>query len=126
MRQTIVSLLAITWIAACGGAVGASAVPPSDTADAAEEGSVETGAPDAAAPEAGSDAPADICSAWDAVAEGEGGADACGFLGFAYNGRKCVRLVGCECVGVDCSHLYADGLSCAMDHATCPHGDGGP
>lgn len=117
MRQTIVSLLAITWIAACGGAVGASAVPPSDTADAAEEGSVETGAPDAAA---------DICSAWDAIAEGEGGADACGFLGFAYNGRKCVRLVGCECVGVDCSHLYADGLSCAMDHATCPHGDGGP
>lgn len=55
------------------------------------------------------------CDAQDARGEG-----ACrAFFGYAWNGRECTGLSGCECVGADCESLYASEASCWSARAHC-------
>ncbi len=59
---------------------------------------------------------APACAPQDASADGR-----CDlFLGYAWNGRTCVGLGGCRCVGADCPSLYRDMRQCLAAHAGCP------
>jgi hypothetical protein len=59
------------------------------------------------------------CTAFDAVAAGY-----CNHVfGWAWNGLKCVPIVGCLCEGSDCGYLL-DYFTCLI-FESCPH-DGGP
>lgn len=68
-----------------------------------------------ACPDAGT---TNVCRAQDARAEG-----LCDlFLGVAWNGRVCVSLGGCRCVGADCGSIVRTQEECVRAHATCPAG----
>lgn len=51
-----------------------------------------------------------VCEAQDASEGGFCRADI--FYGYAYDGRTCSRISGCECVGDDCDDLYASRDDC--------------
>lgn len=57
----------------------------------------------------------DACAAFDADSEGGCATD----LGFTWNGRACAPLVGCRCLGADCTHLYRTPEECVTAHAAC-------
>jgi hypothetical protein len=60
------------------------------------------------------------CAPSDAV-----GVGSCNYpLGWGWDGRQCVAIVGCECIGSDCGGLLVDSLSCDATFAECPK-DGG-
>jgi hypothetical protein len=40
-------------------------------------------------------------------------------LGVAWNGKECISLGGCSCIGEDCENLYADMDVCAKAHLAC-------
>jgi hypothetical protein len=40
-------------------------------------------------------------------------------LGYYWNGRACLRLVGSYCLGSDCEAIFPDQQSCATLHASC-------
>lgn len=50
-------------------------------------------------------------------AKGEGACAA--FFGYAWNGKECVGLGGCSCVGADCKKLTFDLAACQAAHAKC-------
>jgi hypothetical protein len=50
-------------------------------------------------------------------AAGEGLCDA--FFGYAWDGRSCVGISGCDCVGEDCADLTFDPAACEAAHASC-------
>lgn len=59
--------------------------------------------------------PPEPCAAQDARGEG-----LCRlWLGVAFDGRACVSLGGCECVGADCDALYESVERCEAAHAEC-------
>ncbi|MBI4605820.1 MAG: hypothetical protein HY721_27960 [Planctomycetes bacterium] len=41
-------------------------------------------------------------------------------LGFAWDGRRCLTLGGCECEGADCGRLYPSADACQAAVAGCP------
>ncbi len=41
-------------------------------------------------------------------------------LGWAWNGRGCEAIVGCECLGEDCDQLFSSPGECLAAHETCP------
>ena len=50
-------------------------------------------------------------------ARGEGFCDA--FFGYAWNGRMCVGISGCECRGADCRSLYRSPRDCELAYDDC-------
>jgi len=50
-------------------------------------------------------------------ARGEGACD--GFFGYAWNGRACVGVTGCRCVGADCPSISRDPDTCRARYAAC-------
>lgn len=56
------------------------------------------------------------CAAQDA--RGEGLCDA--FLGYAWNGTRCVGLSGCRCVGAGCASLFRSPAECTERWGHCP------
>ncbi len=50
-------------------------------------------------------------------ARGEGLCDA--FFGYAWNGRMCVGISGCSCVGTDCRALFETPRECEMAYGGC-------
>jgi hypothetical protein len=64
----------------------------------------------------------DPCAAQDAAGTGLCAA----FLGYAWNGKDCVGLSGCSCVGADCSAIYKDPSECKVAHESCQPCVGGP
>jgi hypothetical protein len=42
-----------------------------------------------------------------------------GELGYYWNGRGCVRLVGSYCMGSDCEAIFSDQATCARFHTGC-------
>lgn len=42
------------------------------------------------------------------------------FMGWAWNGKSCVGLGGCSCVGADCGSLWQSASSCTLAHSGCP------
>ena len=57
----------------------------------------------------------DDCGAQDAA--GEGACDQ--FFGFAFNGKGCVPVSGCNCVGSDCDSLSPDPKGCHIEFEEC-------
>jgi hypothetical protein len=55
------------------------------------------------------------CAPQDARGEGLCGA----FFGFAWDGRVCVGISGCRCVGADCRGLAGDPDACRLRYARC-------
>jgi hypothetical protein len=68
----------------------------------------------------GSDGGAPSCAPQDAT--GDGLCDA--FFGFAWNGRTCVSVSGCRCVGADCGSLARDPMGCFARYGSCPRSGG--
>lgn len=64
------------------------------------------------APTATAEAP---CTPQDA--EGVGACDL--FLGYTWDGQRCVGISGCSCKGADCDKLYEDLGACRKAHAHC-------
>ena len=58
----------------------------------------------------------DLCAPQDA--RGEGPCEA--FFGYAWDGRDCVGLSGCECVGEDCDETFDSVEECRRAHRPCP------
>jgi hypothetical protein len=59
--------------------------------------------------------PAARCSAQDARGKGQ-----CErVLGYAWDGRQCVSLSGCSCVGTDCAGIFQKLESCQAAYAHC-------
>ncbi|MEO0323097.1 MAG: Kazal-type serine protease inhibitor [Myxococcota bacterium] len=50
-------------------------------------------------------------------ARGEGLCDA--FFGYAWNGRACVGISGCSCVGADCGRLFSSTRDCELAYDEC-------
>jgi hypothetical protein len=61
----------------------------------------------------------DQCDPMDATAVGNGDLACPCFLGFAWNGRQCVGLGNCSCVGADCNKLTQTIEECQAKHAGC-------
>jgi hypothetical protein len=40
-------------------------------------------------------------------------------LGYAWDGLICQAIDGCQCVGADCSTIFADQKTCEQDHSFC-------
>lgn len=46
--------------------------------------------------------------------------DGCGaFFGYAWDGKQCVALDGCECKGSDCSAVFATEKECVSKYSSC-------
>jgi hypothetical protein len=59
--------------------------------------------------------PADPCEAMDAVGDGLCRA----ILGYAFDGRECVMLGGCDCLGGDCDDLFESEEACEAAYREC-------
>jgi len=56
------------------------------------------------------------CSAMDT----EGLGDCNDVFGWSWTGSKCVAIVGCICVGIDCGVVLADSFTCWASFHACP------
>ncbi len=63
----------------------------------------------------------DDCEAMDAEAVPDAEAGPCDcFLGYAWNGSRCVSLADCSCQGADCDKVTQSYDECVAAHAECP------
>jgi GTP cyclohydrolase II len=62
----------------------------------------------------------DACVAMDAQASGDATGGHCNcFLGFAWDGKDCMGLGDCDCVGADCDKLTEGYDECIANHQAC-------
>jgi len=41
------------------------------------------------------------------------------FFGFAFDGKSCVAINGCNCIGSDCDNLSPDPMGCGIEFGEC-------